>query len=81
MATNDVKFNIRLQVDGKDRVVQASTSVEQLSTAVEGVKTRVSRGFDITRLADLETFFVRMSAAVAQATQKLNEYAAATAAQ
>lgn len=81
MAKNDVQFNIRLNVDGKDKVVKASTSVEQLSTAVEGVKSRVSKGFDITRLADLETFFVRMSSAVAQATQKLNEYAAATAAQ
>lgn len=38
----DVKFNIKLQVDGKDVVVQASTNVKQLATDLGLVHDRVT---------------------------------------
>ena len=38
MANNNVQFNIKLNVDGKDRVVQASVAVEQLRDAVDKSK-------------------------------------------
>lgn len=37
MAKNDIKFNIRLQVDGKDQVVQASMSTKELANNIGNV--------------------------------------------
>ena len=34
--SKDVRFNIHLKVDGKDVVVQANTSVNELSKALGG---------------------------------------------
>ena len=39
MANNSVQFNIKLNVDGKERIAQASVAVEQLREAVDKSKT------------------------------------------
>ena len=43
MANNSVQFNIKLNVDGKDRIVQATTSVDNLRSVIDSTKDATQR--------------------------------------
>lgn len=70
--SKDVNFKINLQIDGKDKVVQASTSVKELGKAVRDTKSEAERGFNLTSFANLTVSLKNVADIAAQLHSQLN---------
>ena len=83
--SKDVNFKINLQIDGKDKVVQASTSVKELGKAVRDTKAEAERGFNLTSFTNLTVSLKNVADIAAQFHSQLNglytEYQAAISAE
>lgn len=70
--SKDVNFKINLQIDGKDKVVQASTSVKELGKAVRDTKSEAERGFNLTSFANLTVSLKNVADIAVQLHSQLN---------
>ena len=70
--SKDVNFKINLQIDGKDKVVQASTSVKELGKAVRDTKSEAERGFNLTSFTNLTVSLKNVADIAAQLHSQLN---------
>ena len=70
--SKDVNFKINLQIDGKDKVVQASTSVKELGKAVRDTKLEAERGFNLTSFTNLTVSLKNVADIAAQLHSQLN---------
>lgn len=70
--SKDVNFKINLRIDGKDKVVQASTSVKELGKAVRDTKSEAERGFNLTSFANLTVSLKNVADITAQLHSQLN---------
>lgn len=70
--SKDVNFKINLRIDGKDKVVQASTSVKELGKAVRDTKSEAERGFNLTSFTNLTVSLKNVADITAQLHSQLN---------
>lgn len=73
--SKDIKFRVHLNVDGKDQIVTATTSVKDLQRSMKSAKDSATRFHDaMVKFAGISTIVKDTSAAVEGLAGKLNEY-------
>ena len=78
----DVKFNIRLTIDGKEQIVTASTSVKKFAEELEIARTQSTKlRDDLLKITQVGASFQNVITGIQQLTGIMRTYAAANAAQ
>jgi len=78
----DVKFNIRLTIDGKEQIVTASTNVKKFAEELEIARTQSTKlRDDLLKITQVGASFQNVITGIQQLTGIMRPYAAANAAQ
>lgn len=78
----DVKFNIKLTIDGKEQIVTASTNVKQFAEELEKARTESTKlRDDLLRITQVGASFQNVITGLQQLTGVMRTYTAANAAQ
>ncbi len=80
--SKEIKFNVRLNVDGKEQLVTAATSIEEIRCAVEATKSSADKLKDaIINYSQVSVSIQNVIGGLQQLTGVLREYSAANAVQ
>lgn len=80
--SKEIKFNVRLNVDGKEQLVTAATSVEEIRCAVEATKSSTDKLKDsLINFSQVSVSIQNAISSLQQLTGMLREYSAANAVQ
>ena len=80
--SNDVKFNIRLTIDGKEQIVTASTNVKKFAEELEIARTKSTKLRDeLLKFTQISASFQNVITGMQQLTGVMRTYTAASAAQ
>lgn len=78
----DVKFNIRLTIDGKEQIVTASTNVKRFAEELEIARTKSTQlRDDLLKITQVSTSFQNVITGLQQLTGLMRTYTAANSAQ
>lgn len=78
----DVKFNVRITVDGKDQIVTASTSVKEFAKVIESARSESTRlRDDLLKITQVGASFQNALKGMQQLIGLMNTYTTANAAQ
>lgn len=78
----DVKFNIKLEIDGKEQIVTASTNVKQFAEELEIARTESTKlRDDLLKITQVGASFQNVITGLQQLTSVMRTYTAAKAAQ
>ena len=80
--SKDVKFNIRLTIDGKEQIVTASTNVKKFAEELEIARTESTKlRDDLLKITQVSASFQNVITGMQQLTGVMRTYTAASAAQ
>lgn len=80
--SKEIKFNVRLNVDGKEQLVTAATSIEEIRCAVEATKSSADKLKDaIINYSQVSVSIQNVIGGLQQLSGVLREYSAANAVQ
>lgn len=80
--SKEIKFNVRLNVDGKEQLVTAATSIEEIKCAVEATKSSTDKLRDsLINFSQVSVSMQNVISGLQQLTGVLREYSAANAVQ